>query len=472
MRHSIFASLALASLLALDAAGARPRYGGTLRVAVEGTLRTLDADSPMTAAADVALASGALPLVFETLVDLNPAGGLDPGMASSWEREASGLWRVRLRPGLVRHDGTVIDAGQVAAIVRVKFPNWQVSSTSDALLINPGAGPVDVPWALADRAGALAWRLASGDWVGTGPFRVARLEPTLLALEAFERHWRGRPFVDQVQVAMGRALSAQRSDIEAGRLDMASALPADVRRLTQRGLKVVASRPNTLLALVFEPHRATNVHDVARTALAEAFDRDAIARTLLQGHAEPARALLPDWVSGYGEMVVRATGPAPARAALAGLPQERRALVLRVSRTDLLAQAVAQRLVVDATEAGFAVSLQVPSGSLAPRTDLTLVRLPIRASTPDRALAVMMGALGARTLAQTTRTAPGAGASTEEVARIERALLERRVIVPVVHVRELSVLGHRVASADGMPVSAAGVWNLADVWLNDATTAP
>jgi len=101
---------------------------------------------------------------------------------------------------------------------------------------------------------------------------------------------------------------------------------------------------------------------------------------------------------------------------------------------------------------------------------VTLVRLPIRASTPDRALAAVMATLGARTLAQTTRASVGPGSTLDEVARIERVLLERRVIVPVVHVRELSVLGNRVASAD-TPVSASGAWNLADVWL-EAPSAP
>ena len=58
--------------------------------------------------------------------------------------------------------------------------------------------------------------------------------------------------------------------------------------------------------------------------------------------------------------------------------------------------------------------------------------------------------LSPRTLLLTGRVAPpGPGSPLEDVARIERALLERDVIVPIVHVPELYGLGHRLGSSNG-----------------------
>jgi hypothetical protein len=78
-----------------------------------------------------------------------------------------------------------------------------------------------------------------------------------------------------------------------------------------------------------------------------------------------------------------------------------------------------------------------------------------------------MTSLGPRTLTLVGRaTPPDAGASVDAVLRIERALLERDVIVPVVHVPELHAIGTRVHSWNGPAVLPSGAWNLANVWLS------
>ena len=57
------------------------------------------------------------------------------------------------------------------------------------------------------------------------------------------------------------------------------------------------------------------------------------------------------------------------------------------------------------------------------------------------------------------------GAPIDAVYRLERALLERCVIVPVVHVPDMYAITDRVASSDGDPVLSNGAWNIANVWL-------
>src|SRR6185503_14612124 len=96
----------------------------------------------------------------------------------------------------------------------------------------------------------------TGGLIGSGPFRVERIESTRIALRAHDAYWAGRPFVDAVQIDTGVAAADLLSNLELGRSDMAPVLPLDARRLQQRGLRIVVSRPLGAYVLIFEPHRA------------------------------------------------------------------------------------------------------------------------------------------------------------------------------------------------------------------------
>ena len=54
-------------------------------------------------------------------------------------------------------------------------------------------------------------------------------------------------------------------------------------------------------------------------------------------------------------------------------------------------------------------------------------------------------------------------------SRLERALLEHDVIIPVVHVPELYALSDRVDVWNGSPVGANGFWDLASLWVRPTT---
>jgi hypothetical protein len=117
--------------------------------------------------------------------------------------------------------------------------------------------------------------------------------------------------------------------------------------------------------------------------------------------------------------------PAP-RAPAPPLPLEQRQLMLRIDTGDPLAQAVAERVAVDAREAGITIKVQAPAG-LAPRPDARFVRVAFEATTPDRALADAMAALaaGVERLASSDavrRTAADAGrAGADRAAYVDEA---------------------------------------------------
>ena len=430
---------------------ARPRYGGTLRVGTTdaGAMRHVNA------------------LAYEGLVVVDASGALRPALATSWDSDAAGRrWTFRLRHGVKLHDGSLLQPPQIAATLRDVHADWQISTEADALTVDPGREMRDLPWQLADSTNSIAIRQGAGAAVGSGPFRIERVEAGLIALRAHDEYWDSRPFLDAVEVRTARSPADQLIDVETGRADMVSIQPTDVRRIEQRQLRIESSGSLELIALAFEPPLATSASEAVRRTFAAAIDRGAIARVVMQGRAEAASALLPQWVSGYAPFVFDGKAAPLSRSAVAALPADRRTLALRVTPSDPVAQTVAQRIAVNARDAGFTVTVQAPAG-LGPRFDLRLLRLSFRAAGPPQALSDVMAGLGPRTLTLLGRvTRPDAGASLEDVLLTERTLLASNIVIPVVHVPDLYAIGLRAQSWNGPAVLPSGAWNLANVWLN------
>jgi len=462
------------SLLVLTAAvvGARPQYGGVLRVEIPALLRSLDPAAAATDAADSIARARVLPLIFETLVSVDEQGGIAPQLAASWEHDArSQRWRFRLRPGIRLHDGSQLDAAKAAAALRA-IGGPKFSADADTIIVETDRESPDLLWDLAGSRMAVVVRRGS-EAVGTGPFRVERFESPRVILRAHEDYWRGRPFVDTVEILTGQSQADGTASLEMGRVDIASIAPADASRVTPRGLRTAASRPIDLVALVFEEQRALPASHALRQAVATAIDRASLCSVLLQRWAQPATALLPDWLTGYAALVGGAADTADrasARTLIGTVPPAQRTLALRVDSASPVDRAIADRIAVDARDAGLTIRID-PSDALTPRPDLRLVHITLEATSPDRALAAALAALGPRTarLIPVDMSLPP-GARLEDVFRLERALLEPRIIVPIVHVSELYAIGPQVEAWNGQPIRPSGVWDFGTVWMR--TTRP
>jgi len=470
MRRFRFVWLAIASapLAAAAVHGARAQYGGTLRVETRANVHALDPTATPLDRVDAAAARRIESLVFDTLTHVDPAGGLRPRLATSWESDRGGArWRFHLRPGVALHDGTALEAWQVAAALRAVSAGWSTSIDGDAVLIESQRPRPELPWELADARFAVAVRRSSSSVVGTGPFRLERIEASRIILRAHDACWSARPFLDAIEIMMGRAGAAQLTDLESNRADIVDVSPADARRLTDHGLRVITTRPLQGYALVFEPHKADAASDRLREMFAGSLDRSAIANVLLQGRAEPAVALLPSWVSGYPEAFAGRTLTRTAKAA-DRLPPEQRTVSLRVDSADPVARLIGDRIAVDAREVGFTVTVQAPAG-LAPRPDVRLVRITLDANIPTLVLARLVAELGPRALSlATAEQPPPADAPLAAALAFERALLQGSMIVPVVRVPDLYGLADGVEAFSGEPVDATGTWNFANVSLHAA----
>jgi ABC-type transport system substrate-binding protein len=322
---------------------------------------------------------------------------------------------------------------------------------------------------------------------GSGPFRVTSWEPGKRAVLAANAEFReGRPFVDSIEISMGRAPHERLVDLELSKIDLTEIAPQDARRAAEQGLRVSVSQPDELLALVFisatmkaNTAGATS-KNLAGQALSLAIDRVAIVNFILQKTGEPAGGLLPQWSSGTAFLFPAA---APTEADLTHakeLSKEIAAagpLVLGYDSADPLEQSVAERIVVNAKEAGMAMRAQGIPGAGAGNSrgaalqtahvDARLVRWRMTSPLPGEALKSIL-------LAVDTNTRTGGDAAPfpdpvtpEDIYKQQRVVLSSYRVVPLVWLPQVYGLSARVR--DWKAPGPGENWPLADVWLDTET---
>jgi hypothetical protein len=325
-----------------------------------------------------------------------------------------------------------------------------------------------------------------GTFVGTagsGAFRVSAWEAGKSAVFAANEDYReGRPFVDSIEIQMGRSAHDRMLDLELNKADFAQ-IPAELaRQAADRGVRVSASRPNELLALVFLMGRGATENARVREAIARCINRAAIVNFILQKEGEPAGGLLPQWSSGTAFLFSTEADARSAKEIWAQISPSPK-LVLGYDSADALEQSVAERIVVDAKEAGISlVSRAIPAsekanvhgGSESPtphneaiHADARLVRLRMASPLPSVSLAAFIDRLGP--LAVINGSPLPKSASPEDVYDSERSIINGGSVVPLVWLPQVYGLSARVR--DWKQPAAGESWPLADVWLDSTTDA-
>ncbi len=436
MRPSAWLPLAVLSALAVSGAATRPRYGGTLRVEMRAAPPALDPTS-----ADAAPLRA---LVFETLVRLDEAGAPQPCLALSWQHDATAKhWQFNLRPGVKLHDGSPLTAAAVLASLEAALPGLTIAATGDAVTIRANHPLPDLPLDLAHNA-----------WLATGPFRSTAFEPARRAtFAANEDYWGGRPFLDAIDVRLGRGLHDQLTDLELGTADIVEVAPADLHRASEHGRRVWSSAPVDLIALAFAPALDPRL----REAIALSIDRVAMHGFLLQKQGEVTAALLPQWISGYAFVFPTALDLPRARALANALPPAARTLALTYDPAMRAARPLAERIAVNARDAGLTVQLSPQN----PRADVRLVEVRVASLDPAQALAELAAALGLPASA-----IPADSASPAALYESERKLLEGFRVIPLFHLPILYGVSSRVRVFAPPPVTRLGDWRFDNVWLS------
>jgi ABC-type transport system substrate-binding protein len=452
-------SLLLTSLfIQAGAAETRPQYGGTVRIAIREAPASLDPSLDLSGAveADSLARRNLLALVFETLATVDDRGRIHPGLATEWQAAPGNQrWQFHMRRGVKFHDGSLLTAEIAASSLRMANPSWKVFAEGDSIIVERDHGDSTLPAELALTRNSIVKKNSGGKLSGTGPFRIADWQSMKqLTLEAEENYWRGRAFVDTIEVEMGRNSHDQLVELEMGRADLVEVAPEQGHQVEMEGRRVSTSEPMEIVALVFRGAPKTADEKLLRSALAHSVERGSMKSVLLQGAGQPTASLLPNWMSGYGFVF-------PADADLKQARHEREQVRAASSWTvgydanDSLARVLVERVALNAKDAGLVLQPSTLQTSATSVADLRLVRIPLASADPWIALANAAETLG---MAMPMST----GKSVEDLYAAEESLLGEQRVIPLFHLPAECAVSP--ALNDWRPAADAS-WRLDEVWL-------
>jgi ABC-type transport system substrate-binding protein len=449
MRLTGFPLLVASSLLwaAGASAATRPHYGGTLHVQVRAAPTSLDpCDSNQPGLESRNLFS----LMFDTLVSLDEQGKTEPALASSWQAEPGNQrWRFLLRHGVTFQDGAPVTPDAVAASLRKANPTWKVFSEGEAVIIERDSPVPDLPAELTLPRNSIVKR-DGAKIAGTGPFSISQWDPgKKLVLSARDEYWGGRAFLDAIEIEMGKSFREQMISFDLGKAQVIEIAPEQAHRAMAEGRHVESSSPVELIAAAFSHDSQSAEDGRQRQALGLSIDRELLKTVVLQAGGEPAGGLLPNWMTGYGFLFPASINLALARQVRSEIPHTT-AWTLGYDSADPTARVIAERIVLNARDAGLGVQITSASGA-----DLRLVRVPLISLDPHIALSDLAARLG---LPQLTT---GAG-SVDELYGAENKLLQLQRVIPLLHLRTACGVSNTVKD---WRTPRDGRWRLPNVWL-------
>lgn len=505
LRSAVLNSVLLAA--AVTSGGAvNPRYGGTLRVEVRAGSVSLDPREWQVGSLEEAANEKLAALLFERLVALDDYGRFQPVLATEWSHDASEKrWEFAIRAGVKFSDGTTLTADDVAAALRPLLTGTQqVSARDKGVVIQSSVPAPDLLKQLASGRYFIYRVLENGALVGSGPFVVeaapasmgqggeqnsavtpagpaarAALHDGHLFFRANLEAWSGRPFVDEIDVTLGVPPLRAMFDLQLGKADLIELAPDLVPRAKQANLRIWSSEPVTLYGLCFDETQGAASDVRLREALALSLDSGTMANVLLEKQAEPAAALLPQWLSGYAFLFNVDTNLERAKELRRALPANEAAggepLHLRVDPAGDLAKLLGERVAVNARQAAILVQVlnrslvhagATSSGPTEPHAGVHLFAWHYSSLSPRAELDSLFAAYNLTEPSEVNVTAN----QHEELYEREKRVLEEWRVLPLVTEAESVGLGPTVR--DWTP-ARWGEWHLADVWLElpDPTAA-
>lgn len=451
MKHIWLLLAAVINFSLAAAAATRPHYGGTLRIEMRGTLTSFDVTVEVKAD-NAVLRDTVRNAVCNRLVELDGNAEPRPSLASSWRSERDGRsWYFTLRDGIAMQNGSTLTQQMVITALTAANPGWHIRAAAREVLIQSDTPLTNVLFQLAESRNSICLAGDNGQWIGSGPFQISDFQPGQhIELRSFDDAWQGRPFLDRIRIEMGRTLEEQAVDLPLGKADVTEADLAQQRAFTS------ATQPIELCALVFTRNHPASFDPKLREAIAQSVDRSSIYSVLLRRQGEVSAALLPEWVSGYAHLFSTAQDLAAARQSRAAATWSNQ-ISLAYDGNDPLAKLIAERVAVNAREAG--ITIQTRPESPAFRSfdaDAKLAR--VRIGSPDRAAALseIADVLDIPAL----RKAESAG-SADALFNLENDALKDHSVIPLAYVPEVFTLSPAVHD---WTLSAWGTIDLGNLW--------
>jgi peptide/nickel transport system substrate-binding protein len=255
-------------------------------------------------------------LSLEGLTALNVDGHALPRLAASWTWEDEGrTLRVKLRPDVVFHDGTKMNASSSAEALReaISRPGNRAlySSLADVKDVSTD-GESDLLIHLIQPSAFLPedleLPLARGNQTGTGPFKVVKNEATEVVLDRFDHYYLGTPSIQRVTIRPFNTLRTAWTSLLRGDIDMVTSVPPEAVEFVQNdNVQVVSFSRRYQYVIAFNSKQGPLKSPAVRRALNIAIDRDEIIKKVLQGHGIPSTGPLwpQHWaydrsIPGYG----------------------------------------------------------------------------------------------------------------------------------------------------------------------------
>src|SRR5262245_23994699 len=242
--------------------------------------------------------------IFDALIQRSNDLKLNPGLALSWEvMEGGKRIRFKLRPGVKFHNGEPFNAEAVrysfdrllgaegakgaqqsnytaidhAEAVDDMTVDVVLKATDPVLLTKlAGYGAMMVPPGYIKEKGEDYFNTHP---VGTGPFKFVDYQPKVsLTLAANPDYWGGAPKIDKLVYRFISEAATQVAELQSGGIDVASLVPISLID-TIKGdpkLDVVSITGPTVNSLRFKVTDGVTKDPLARKAIIEAVDRDAI----------------------------------------------------------------------------------------------------------------------------------------------------------------------------------------------------
>ena len=317
-------------MLLPSAAGAQSQ--GELRVAIPWTPENLDPTMNLSSIRAMVGVS-----MFDSLVGRDAQNRIVPQLAESWRLVDDTTWQLKLRRGVVFHDGEpfnaeavrftfhrVLDPEQkspnranIAEVVRVDvLDDYTVNLVTRqpyAPFVNRLLDfPILPPKYTAEKGNAgMALRP-----VGTGPYRFVELvKDDRLVVEAFDRHWRGAPKIRRIVYKpipepFTRAAALRNSEV-----DLITTIPPNLASELDRvgGIRVQRVPSTWIIYLGLNALKKPLADVRVRQALNYATDVDAIIKNVLDGNGHRLEGPLTPQMFGY-DASVKGYAPDPARA--------------------------------------------------------------------------------------------------------------------------------------------------------------
>ena len=331
------AACAAAALLILLPGGGGAQPQGELRVAIPWTPENLDPTMNLSSIRAMVGVS-----MFDSLVGRDADNRIVPQLAESWRLVDDTTWQVKLRRGVVFHDGEPFNAEAVRATFQraldpeQKSPNRAnmaeiarvdviddytvnlVTRQPYAPLINRLLDFPMVPPKYTAEKGNQGMALKP---VGTGPYRFVELvKDDRLVVEAFDRHWRGAPKIRRVVYKPIPEPFTRAAALRNNEVDLITTVPPSLARELERvgGLRVQRVPSSWIIYLGLNALKKPLSDPRVRQALNSATDVDAIVKNVLEGSGRRLAGPLTPQMFGYDASVKGyAHDPARARKLLA-----------------------------------------------------------------------------------------------------------------------------------------------------------